>query len=79
MKTTTKDNAGKNAQWNETFTLDNIHREISNGGSLRLEALDDDTMSDDWLGATQPISYSEFTRSSGDLYRTLDLLSKNGK
>jgi len=62
LKTTTKDNAGKNAQWNETFTLDNIQREISSGATLRLEALDDDTLSDDWLGATQPISYSEFTR-----------------
>jgi len=78
MKTTTKDDAGKNAQWNETFTLDNIQREISNGGSLRLEALDDDTMSDDWLGATQPISLSELTRSSGDNFRTLELLSKSG-
>ena len=59
MKTSVQDDAGKSAQWNESFTLPNIAKEIACGGSLILEALDQDTMSNDWIGATQPQPYSE--------------------
>jgi len=52
MKTTVKDDAGKAAEWNEEFLLEDIAKELAAGGKLRLEALDEDTMSNDWLGAT---------------------------
>ena len=63
LKTSVKAGAGKEATWNEEFTLDNIAREIASGNKLRLEALDDDTVSDDWIGATMPLSYSELVNT----------------
>ena len=76
-KTSTRAGAGKNATWNENFTLENVDREISSGGTFRLEALDDDTVSDDWLGATRPMSYNDLMNSSGD--RRLELYDKSGR
>jgi hypothetical protein len=46
---------------------------------LRLEALDDDTLSDDWLGATMPLSYSELVNSSDKVMRKLEFVDKAGK
>ena len=79
IKTSVQAGAGKEATWNEEFTLDNVQREIAAGGKLRLEALDDDTMSDDWLGATQPLAYSELVMSSDKVVRKLEFLDKAGK
>jgi len=79
LKTSTKGDAGRRATWNETFTLDDIHREIRSGGKLRLEALDDDTLSDDWLGASHPISFNEFVYNSDRVERRLELIDKRGR
>ena len=79
LKTSTKADAGRRATWNEVFTLDNIHNEIRSGGKLRLEALDDDTLSDDWLGATQPMSFSELVHSSDKVERRLEFVDKRGR
>jgi hypothetical protein len=79
LKTSTKSDAGKKATWNEDFTLDNIHSEIRSGGKLRLEALDDDTMSDDWIGATMPLAFSELVHSSERVERKLYFVDKSGK
>ena len=79
LKTSVKAGAGKEATWNEEFTLDNIGREIAAGGKLRLEALDDDTMSDDWIGATMPLAYSEMVTTSDKVMRKLEFLDKAGR
>ena len=79
LKTSVKAGAGKEATWNEEFTLDNIAREIASGNKLRLEALDDDTVSDDWIGATMPLSYSELVTTSEKVMRKLEFVDKAGK
>ena len=79
LKTSTKAGAGKEATWNEEFTLDNIAREIAAGNKLRLEALDDDTVSDDWIGATMPLSYNELVNTSDKVMRKLEFVDKAGR
>ena len=58
MKTTTKDDAGKEASWNEEFILDDIIKSIKAKESLVLEALDANTFSDDVIGTSKPIDYN---------------------
>ena len=77
-RTSTAQDAGKAAVWNREFTLQNVAREVAAGGALTLQALDDDTLSDDWLGATAPLPYRELVGSSGRVARELDLLDKKG-
>ena len=44
MQTTVKDDAGKSATWNETFTLDNIYEAVLNGEELIFTAWDEDNV-----------------------------------
>jgi len=78
MKTTVKGDAGKQAEWNEEFVLENIAREIDAGGKLRLEALDEDTLSNDWIGATLPIPYTELVGTTDVMVQKLEFLDKGG-
>lgn len=57
IKTQTQDDAGKEADFNETFTLINIKEPILNGEELILEAYDEDLLSSDLLGVTRPIPW----------------------
>ena len=41
-----------------------------------MEALDDDTVSDDWIGATMPLSYSELVNTSEKVLRKLEFVDK---
>jgi Ca2+-dependent lipid-binding protein len=58
IETDVKDGAGKNAVFNEKFSLNNIQAQIEAGKKLILEAYDKDVASSDWLGSTSQISYS---------------------
>lgn len=46
---------------------------------MRLEALDEDTASDDWIGATMPLSFGELVNSSDKVMRKLEFVDKAGK
>ena len=78
LKTAVKPEAGKEATWNEEFVLEDIAREIAAGGKLRLEALDEDTLSNDWIGATLPIPYTELVGTADVMAQKLEFLDKGG-
>ena len=52
LQTTTKDDAGKEATWNEEFMLEDVAMEIKGKGMLKFNAYDVDTVMNDWIGAT---------------------------
>lgn len=55
MQTTVKDDAGKSATWDETFTLDNVLEPVLNGEELTFTAWDEDNVSNDLLCVARPI------------------------
>ena len=60
-----KDDAGKHAVWNEKFTLSNIHAEIGKDEALVLEAMEKDTLTSDFLGSTEPLSFAALAEFEG--------------
>ena len=52
IATSVKDNAGKNAKWNEKLVLKNIQKSIKNNENLVLESFDKDPVGRDSLGLT---------------------------
>ena len=57
MKTTVKDDAGKHAVWKEKFILNNLAERIKANESLKLDAMEKDVMSSDFLGNIEPIKF----------------------
>lgn len=57
VRTDTKDDAGKNAEWNEKFCLTQVQHQVQSGKRFVLEAYDHDVDADDLLGKTKGISY----------------------
>ena len=45
-------------------------------GKLRLEALDEDTLTNDWLGATLTIPYTELIHTTDPIQHDLEILDK---
>lgn len=78
-QTKVADNAGKHATFNEEFELPNVMQEIRQEELLILEALDEDTVSNDLLGQTNPLSYSALTQEEGAKTLAMDLYDKNYK
>jgi len=69
--------AGKKAKWDQVFTLADVG---SATGDLRLEAVDEDTLADDWIGATDRLPYSDLLENPGrPQKRKLALRDKSGK
>lgn len=60
MQSTTKDNAGKHAVWNESFDLNQIREKVLNGDELVLQTYDEDVTLHDFLGASKPILWQDF-------------------
>ena len=78
MKTSIKDDAGKQASWNEEFILENVEKQIQFGETLVIESFDQDALSSDWLGATVPITIANLIISSDTVKHTLVLNDKKG-
>ena len=57
MKTSVKDDAGKKAEWNETFKLENIREQILNGEEMKLDSFDEDILVHDYIGGAWPIPW----------------------
>lgn len=79
MKTTTKDEAGKHAEWNEEFELKNIREQILNGEEMILQTYDEDVVLHDFLGASRPIPWQDFCHNEEPQVMTVDLFDKKKK
>ena len=60
LRTDTKDNAGKNPEFNERFCLTHIDKQLESGKRFTLEAFDHDVDADDSLGKTKKMSFVYF-------------------
>ena len=58
IQTEAKDGAGKQAEWNEKFSLSNIQEQVLSSKRLAFEAFDKDTTTSDFLGRTSSMSLS---------------------
>ena len=57
MQSSVKDEAGKEAKWEEKFVLENIREQILNGEEMVLNTYDEDVVFHDFLGGTRPIPW----------------------
>ena len=78
-KTATKDDAGKHAVFNEEFMLEDIGKQIKLGGSLTLNAYDEDAASSDWLGASKPQTFADLIANANENRHDLELLDAKKK
>jgi hypothetical protein len=74
FQTTVKDDAGKYARWDESFSLNGIIRYLDQ--SLELNAYEKDLASSDFLGKIKPISYKSLTDFTGLKRHDLPLFDK---
>ena len=74
-----KDDAGKYAKWDEKFTLSNIAAQVNEGASLKLEAMEKDVASSDFLGAMKPISFASLCEYEGLIKHDVEILDEKGK
>ena len=79
ISTKVQDDAGLFAEFNETFTLDNIYEEILNGLELQLHAWDKDVLDSDFIGLTEPILWQDFVHDTLEQVHEVELLSKKHK
>ena len=75
FKTTTKDEAGKHAVWNELFIL----KKLDPNGHLVLKAFDEDPGCLEDLGEIKPIPIKEFMNDTNENKHSLDLFDKSNK
>jgi len=59
LQTDVKDDAGKQAKWDETFGLSGISTQVKNKGIVIFQAFDKDIASSDFLGCTKPFKLEE--------------------
>ena len=76
FETTVKDDAGKYALWNETFTLGNIAAQVQAGGSLVLEAFEKDLASSDFLGRIKPITFQSLADFEGAMKHNVEIFDE---
>lgn len=58
------DDAGKHAEFNEVFHLENIYESIINGQELHFNAYDEDVLEDEWLGMTEPVLWQDLVENT---------------
>jgi Ca2+-dependent lipid-binding protein len=77
-KTAVQDDAGKKANFNEKFELEDLHENINE--SLIVNSYDEDPGSVDFLGAIKPIPIATIVKKTGVIdHGWLDLFDKKGK
>lgn len=79
LQTDVKDDAGKNAKWDETFQLPNIMAQIRDGGSLKFEAYDKDVAGSDLLGSADPLDFEDLVQDESLKEWTLELYDPKGE
>lgn len=78
MKTDVKDDAGKQAKWDETFQLPNILTEYRDVVSLVFEAYDKDIASSDLLGSTDPLDVVDLVKDETVHEWSLEIFDMKG-
>jgi hypothetical protein len=78
FETTVKDDAGKYALFNESFTLHGIKNQVEESKALKLEAWEKDIASSDFLGEIKEITWKELTDWEGLVKHNVDLVDKKG-
>ena len=78
LETTVKDDAGKYALFNESFTLHCIKNQVEDNKGLKLEAWEKDIASSDFLGEIKEISWKELTDWEGLVKHNVELFDKKG-
>ena len=73
VRTDTKDDAGKNAEWNEKFCLTQVQQQVQSGKRFILSAYDADVDADDLLGRTKSISYVQLVADEDEHEHALKL------
>lgn len=79
MKTSVKDDAGKKAEWNETFKLENIREQILNGEEMKLDSFDEDILVHDYIGGAWPVPWQDFCHDTVLKCHQVDLYDKKKK
>ena len=80
MRTTTKDEAGKHAIFNEDFVLNNIDSALLTGIQLKFETYDEDGPGKlDYIGGTKEIPYQDFIDVITEKTHDMELLDKKLK
>lgn len=79
MQTSVKDEAGKEAQWDEKFVLKNIREQILNGEELVFSTFDEDVLIHDFIGGSRPIPWQDFCFNEKEKETMVDLYDKKKK
>jgi hypothetical protein len=77
-KTTTKDDAGKHAIWNETFELDALEIAVK-GSPFILASYDSDPTGVEWLGEIKGLQYKDLCSDAAEKKHDLDMFDKKDK
>lgn len=73
MQTTVKDDAGKEATWDETFVLENVFEAVLNGEELVMTAWDEDNVQNDLLCEARPKLYQDLVTNEQVQNHCVDL------
>lgn len=79
VRTDTKDNAGKRAEWNERFCLTQVDQQVQSGKRFILEAFDHDLDADDSLGKSKGISFGSLIQDEDEHEHDLKLYDAGSK
>ena len=61
-ETKVQDDAGKRAEFHESFLLDGIGEAVFNGDEVVFKSYDKDIIVDDHLGSTRPAMWQDFVK-----------------
>jgi hypothetical protein len=78
FKTTTKDDAGKHAIWNETFELDALDVAVK-GSPFIIASYDSDPTGVEWLGEIKGMSYQSLCNENAEKKWDLDMFDSKDK
>ena len=76
-KTKTQDDAGKHANFNETFMLKDLAKQINN--ALKLDTYDEDPTGVDYLSSIKPIKFADLVKTSNVQEFHVDHFDNKGK
>ena len=78
MDTDVKDDAGKDAKWNETFQFPNVFQRLKGEDTLTFEAYDKDLTSSELLCKTEPLDYVDLLGTTEVNNMELELFDAKG-
>ena len=79
FRTKTQQDAGKHAEYDDTFKLEDIEMLVKGNEQIVFEAMDEDPAGADLLAKTQPIPYSTFVGSTDQQSTKIEIFDKKDK